>query len=147
MDTIIDLAKKAKSAELNSRILELQEALIQVSTQLSTEQERRERLEVRVRDLESQRVLGQNLVLRDGMYWTNEASTECGPYCQRCFVEKERLFALKPLIAGEMFDCPLCQNRYTTELHRTRLQQQSARQAEALRARSREHEDWVWGGR
>jgi hypothetical protein len=103
---VANIAKEAGKIDLYQKVLDLQQILLEATSEnlrLVTENhsltERIRRLE---RDAESSREIGQ-LNFDGQVYWTGEPSAATGPFCPRCKDEHQRLARMTD--RGNGFTC------------------------------------------
>lgn len=90
-----ELAKKGMSIELQEKIMELREQAVAL-------QEDNVQLRKRVLELEAQAEIKEELEFRRGMYFRSKNGTEDGPFCPRCYDDKNKVIRLHPLRDPQM---------------------------------------------
>jgi hypothetical protein len=105
MKDVADLVKKFNDIELNRRILNLENEVLDLSRD-------KRRAEERVEELERALKFSKELVLRDGFYWIEGDDT---PFCTACWDAKRLAIRIKRLplpVHHHRFQCPHCETLY-----------------------------------
>ena len=97
---IIDLVKKGSTLEAQEKILELREAAMEL-------QEENMSLRSRIKELEDQLSLKQQVQWDKPYYWTVQGESKDGPFCQPCFDNEKKLVRLQGGKNGKWF-CHTC---------------------------------------
>ncbi len=102
---IADLVKKFNDIELNRRILNLENEVLDLSRD-------KRRGEERIEELERALKFNKELVLRDGFYWAEGDNTG---FCTACWDAKHLAVHVKRLplpVQSCRYQCPHCQALY-----------------------------------
>jgi len=85
---IIELIKKGATVEAQEKIMELRESALELQEENFT-------LRERVRALEDELKLKQQLKFEKTKYWLIDGQTKDGPFCQRCYDVEKKLVRLQ----------------------------------------------------
>lgn len=105
MKEVADFVKKFNDIELNRRILNLENEVLDLSRD-------KRRAEERVEQLERALKFSKELVLKDGFYWANGDRT---PFCTARWDAKRMAIHVKRLVLqerGNRYECPNCKAKY-----------------------------------
>jgi len=105
---IYDLVKKGATIELQEKINQLREEAINLQSENT-------KLKERIKDLEDQLNIRENLIFDGSVYWfgTSDINRD-GPYCQKCYDIDKNLVRLQRIeFKGRAtFRCLQCKSRY-----------------------------------
>lgn len=111
-------ASAIKDAEFKLKIAELIEAMAEVKLKLVETQDENSALKQKIKDLESQLVIQDEVVFRDGYYYLAEPQDGKpeGPFCSNCFSKFKQLSLLTEVtghfsVFGK-YECPSCDQRF-----------------------------------
>jgi uncharacterized coiled-coil DUF342 family protein len=89
--TAIDIAKTLKNidksyndAEVKLKIIDLMDKLADVKEKLLDIKDENLSYRIRIKELEEQIRLKEELIFEYGVYWFSKGNVKVGPYCQRC---------------------------------------------------------------
>ena len=85
---ILELIKKGATVEAQEKIMELRETALGF-------QEENFSLRERIRLLEDDLKIKQQLKFEGASYWLNDGKTKDGPFCQRCYDVEKKLVRLQ----------------------------------------------------
>jgi len=107
---IYDLVKKGATIELQEKINQFREEAINLQSENI-------KLKERIKDLEDQLNIRENLIFEGSVYWLETPETKKdGPYCQKCYNVDKNLVRLRRIeFKGKAtFRCLQCKSRYPT---------------------------------
>lgn len=108
MKEVAELVKKFNDIELNRRILNLENEVLDLSRD-------KRRAEERIEDLERKLKFREQLTFKSPFYYRG---TDPEPYCPGCWDSKRTAVHLhhtrKPLPIGDCMECPSCKHNYRT---------------------------------
>ena len=105
MKEVADLVKKFNDIELNRRILNLENEVLDLSRE-------KRRAEEKVEELERTLKLKQDLAFDAPFFWIEKDTT---PFCPSCWEDKHKtvhLFFTFSNTETTRFDCPTCKHMY-----------------------------------
>ena len=112
-DALLNLAKKAKNAELSTQILEMQSTMMDLYSDFANERDARFRAEQRIVELEAANRISKTVCIGTDSYWIRKDSGEFdGPFCTSCYDAESLLIRhndrSKAIGIGTHM-CPRCQ--------------------------------------
>lgn len=110
LKTVVDLAKGANNLELRQKLIDLQEALLNVRQELCDLQDQNDGLRQRLRQLTEANELETALCLEQGAYWISKSGeAERGPFCPICWDVNAKLVHFRRVLgtteAGVKLEC------------------------------------------
>jgi len=99
MKDVADLIKKLGDIDLNRRILNLEEEVLDLSRE-------KRRADEKVEELERALNLKQNLLFEDNYYYIQRGDAKEGPYCSACWDRNKNLIRIHSGMFG--YGCPVC---------------------------------------
>jgi hypothetical protein len=105
MKEVAELVKKYNDIELNRRILNLENEVLDLSRE-------KRRAEEKIEDLERTLKFAKDLSLRQGFYWLEG---DANPFCLGCWDAKRMAIHVKRLAFvkdGNRYECPHCRTLY-----------------------------------
>ena len=108
---IVDLIKKGSSLEAQEKIMELREAAMGL-------QEENLALRSRVKELEDQISLKQQIQWEKPYYWQIIGDQKDGPFCQKCYDNDRKLMRLQGGNGGKWF-CHTCKGTFFDDAYRS----------------------------
>jgi hypothetical protein len=103
-----ELAKKGMTIEFQEKVMELREQAIAL-------QEENIQLRKRILDIESKLSTKESLTFKDSMYFRAENGKEDGPFCPKCYDDKEKLVRLHAIPNPKSQDthhCRVCDDYF-----------------------------------
>jgi hypothetical protein len=110
---IIELIKKGATVEAQEKIMELRETALSL-------QEENFSFRERIKSLEDELKLKQQLKFDKVKYWLIDGETKNGPFCQRCYDVEKKLVRLQDKgyndVQGyiDVWKCAECKNSYSS---------------------------------
>jgi hypothetical protein len=106
---ILELIKKGATVEAQEKIMELRETALIL-------QEENFALRERIKALEDELKLKQQLKFEKLKYWLIDGQTKDGPFCQRCWDVEKKLVRLQQYQHNDVWRCFECKNVYSDHL-------------------------------
>ena len=110
---IVDLVKVGSTIEAQEKIMELRSAALQIEEENFT-------LRTRVKELEAQLTVRDELQWEKPYYWMVNGDTKDGPYCQKCYDGDQKLIRLQGGNGGVWF-CHTCKGRFYDASYKPRV--------------------------
>jgi hypothetical protein len=105
---VTDLVKKGATIEAQEKILALREAALML-------QEENLKLKDRIKDLEDELSVKENLVFEEKCYWLfKDGEQKDGPFCQICKDKDNKLIRMQVRQQGNFWKCYVCKTAFRT---------------------------------
>ena len=108
--TVAELVKKYNDLNLYQKIIDLRDEIFELEEENLT-------LRKKVKELEDQIALKEQLTYEAPYYWRKDGEKKNGPFCQPCYDKDRRLIRLQFRETGR-WHCEVCKNSFCDSNYR-----------------------------